>query len=226
MTLSSLSWPVQKLINGNFSNIPVIDRINKQFITFYKNKNSGRTLNWHLPYCSSEISFNLSKFNNKIYDIDVNGVQLLILMLFNQTVLRFNPKLGFTFNKILETLKIEKEELVYNLNLLLSTYHILKEENVILSFISQGTYYLNTQFNNMKHNISFNDFNKEDTGVNYFLIKAEEIREVEERNTEDRKYVIDAYIMKILKHKKSLKQSDLIQGVIDSVKFPCEVFIE
>ena len=78
----------------------------------------------------------------------------------------------------------------------------------------------------MKHIISFNDFNKEDTGVNYNLKKAEEIREVEERNTEDRKYVIDAYIMKILKHKKSLKQSDLIQGVIDSVKFPCEVFIE
>ena len=43
-----------------------------------------------------------------------------------------------TENKILELLKIEKEELIYNLNILINTFHILKEENVY-SLYNQGS---------------------------------------------------------------------------------------
>lgn len=46
---------------------------------------------------------------------------------------------------------------------------------------------------------------------------------MEERNWEDRKYVIDALIMKTLKAKKAMKQAELIQSVLVLAKFPCEV---
>ena len=65
--LSALSWPIQKIVNGNFSHIPNIERLNDNFITFFKSKNAGRTLNWHLPYCSAELNFNCSKFSNKLF---------------------------------------------------------------------------------------------------------------------------------------------------------------
>jgi hypothetical protein len=46
---------------------------------------------------------------------------------------------------------------------------------------------------------------------------------VEERNWEDRKHVIDAFIMKVMKSKKALKKEDLIQNVRGAIKFNFEV---
>lgn len=127
-----MSWPIKKIITGNFPQINIIERLNNNFVTFFKSKNAGRTLNWHLPFCSAEMTFNLSKFSNKIYIIDVNGVQMLILMMFNQNLNKFSQNSCFNLTKIIEQLKIEKDEILYHLNNLVNTWHILREENVIL----------------------------------------------------------------------------------------------
>ena len=123
-----MSWPVQKILIGNFSNIPFVNQLNNNFLNFYKNKNAGRTLNWHLPYCSAEIS---AKLNNQVFNIELNGTQLLVLMLFNQPLNKLNINLGFSLQKIIDLLKVDKDELQYSISGLINNWHILKEENVL-----------------------------------------------------------------------------------------------
>ena len=51
----------------------------------------------------------------------------------------------------------------------------------------------------------------------------EEIKEVEERNHEERKFVVDCIIMKVLKNKKQMLQDNIVHEVIGLLKFTCEV---
>ncbi len=61
--LSSNSWPVNKVITGNF---PVLlSNQHEDIENAYKQKNQGKVLKYHLPYCSAEIEFKIgSKVNS------------------------------------------------------------------------------------------------------------------------------------------------------------------
>ena len=50
----------------------------------------------------------------------------------------------------------------------------------------------------------------------------EEEKETEEKINENRKFQIDAMIMKILKEKKSLTHNELMQEIIQRMNFPVE----
>lgn len=197
--LSTYSWPVTKVITGVIT--PEVTQMEKNFTLYYKNKNAGKALNWHLPYCSGELSYNIG--GNKNVTLQVNGIQAAILTKFTKN------KLSLSLSDFLRLTEIEKDELVSNLDFMTNNIRILNKEG--------EKYLLNSGFTPSKTHLIINNFaNKEETSV-------EEIREVEERNWEDRKHVLDALIMKVLKAKKQLKQTEIISSVLGAVKFPCEI---
>ena len=192
------SWPINKILTG-FVN-ETISKLQKSFVINYNLKFAGRALNWHLPYCSGEMTYNLA---NKNVTLIVNGVQAAILSKFTK------KRDAIPMKEMIKLTLIEKDDLQYNMN-------IITGNNILLYEKANEMYILNKNFSPVKTHVNINDFSKEETSV-------EEIREVEERNMEDRKPVIEAYIMKILKPKKQMKLNDLIYGVISAVKFPCEI---
>ena len=77
------------------------------------------------------------------------------------------------------------------------------------------TYVYNENFDNENDYIVLIDLNKSETTI-------QEKEEVEERAIEERKYIVEAYIIKLLKPKKQMKLNDLITDVVNIVRFPCE----
>lgn len=197
--LSTYAWPINKIVSGLVNDS--IFNLQNEFKIFNKPKFAGKALNWHLPWCSGDLSYNI---NNKNVIIHVNGVQAAILIKYNK---RRN---SISLKELIRLTTLEKDDVFHNLS-------ILANSQIIIYDKESDSYKINPSFNPTKSLLNINDHNsKEDSSV-------DEIREAEERNWEDRKHVIDALLMKTLKFKKQLKTHDLIESVLKIIKFPCEI---
>ena len=96
-------------------------------------------------------------------------------------------------------------------------FHIndIVKKGILIYKKDTQTYEYNTDYEGNEDTIVLINLNKDETTI-------KEKEEVEERTIEDRKYVIEAYVMKLLKPKKQMKIDELIDGVVNAVKFPCE----
>ena len=197
--LSNYSWPIDKMIPG-FVN-KTIEQSEQSFADFYKLKNGGKSLTWHLPYSNCEISFK-GKNGMKDYTLRARGVHAAILLCFR------TDKLQNTSKEIAQKTSMEKEVVISYIS------EIVKKG--ILFYDKDKTWYtFNEGFDSNEDVVTLIDLNKEETTI-------QEKEEVEERTIEDRKYVIEAYIMKLLKPKKQMMIEELIEGVVKAVKFPCD----
>ena len=194
--LSNYTWPIDKLVSGEICNFD-LGKSQKKFFEFYHKKNSGKSLFWHLPYCFGEIEMDLNDSKNTIKIIG-NGVHIAILKCFNKS------QISLSLKDIMKKTKIEKDVINKYIKKIVSK-NILKYENdvyVINFFV-----------------------NKDDNCNEIMLIDYDEqedekgIEENEEKSIEERKFVIDAYIMKILKQKKVMKKSELITTVNEKMPF-------
>ena len=193
--LSNYTWPIDKLIKGEINNFE-IGICEKKFFEFYHQKNAGKSLFWHLPYCFGEIEMEIPQSGNvKIFG---NGVHIAILKCFTKS------HTSLTFKDILNTTKIEKDIIQRYIKKLI-TKNLLKLENDIYSV----NFEVNKNGNN--NEIALIDYDEEEDS------KSNE--ENEEKSIEERKFVIDAYIMKVLKQKKIMKRNELISTVQDKMPF-------
>ena len=193
---SNYSWPIEKLLPGNINKF--IENSNKDFEEYYKIKNAGKSLTWHLPYCSAEIEFEV---NNKKYIIKCNGIFAAILNCFKK-----NNKEN-TIKTISEITNIKKEE-----DLLPFVREIVNKKILIKN---GNVYIFNDNFNSEENEIHFNNLNKDE-------ISDKENEEVEERTFEDKKPIIEAYIMKTLKAKKIMTRNKIIEGVLNDLPFKAD----
>ena len=194
--LSNYTWPIDKLIKGEIPNFDIGTK-EKTFFEFYHKKNSGKSLFWHLPYCFGEIEMEIPKSEEKI-TIMGNGVHIAILKCFNKS------NTSLTFKDILNKTKIEIDVIQKNLKKLISK-NLLKYENDIYTV----NFDVNKDGNNSR--IALIDYDEEE--------KEKTDEENEEKTIEERKFVIDAYIMKVLKQKKVMKRNDLISVVKEKMPF-------
>ena len=193
---SNYSWPIEKLLPGNINKF--IENNNKDFEEYYKIKNAGKSLTWHLPYCSAEIEFEV---NNKKYTIKCNGIFAAILNCFKK-----NNKEN-TIKTISEITNIKKEE-----DLLPFVREIVNKKILIKN---GNVYIFNDNFNSDENEIHFNNLNKDE-------ISDKENEEVEERTFEDKKPIIEAYIMKTSKAKKIMTRNKIIEGVLNDLPFKAD----
>jgi hypothetical protein len=190
---SNYCWPIEKLLPGNIDNN--IENIHKNFEDDYKIKNAGKSLIWHLPYCSAEIEF---ESNGKKFKIFCNGVYTSILKCFKK-----NNKEN-TIKQIIEKTNIKKEEdFLFYLKEIVNKNILIKNGN---------NYIFNDNFNSNKNEIYLNNLNKDE-------IFEKDSDEIEEKTFEDKKNIIDAYIMKTLKPKKIMNRNKIIELVLENLPF-------
>ena len=192
---SNYSWPIESIITGNINqNISFME---KEFYNFYKNKNLGKTLKWHLPYCSSELQF--VNNDNIIYIVKGNGIHTSILLCFKKS------KMDLSFNEIVSLTKLNKDEIKIHLDDIINVK--------ILNYDSEKKLYcFNSLFRNQNKEINLIHVNTENTLVN-------DNEKIEKKTIEDRKPVADCYLMKVLKQKKIMNRNDLIDEVLKRIPF-------
>ena len=193
--LSNYTWPIDKLIKGDIPNFK-IGGLQKKFFEFYHKKNSGKSLFWHLPYCFGVLEMEIPNSDNPI-KIFGNGVHFAILKCFNK------KKSSLTIKDILNKTKIEIDVIQKYLKKLVNK-NLLKNEKDIYS--------VNFEVEKDENNeIALIDYDEEENDKND--------EENEEKTIEERKFVIDAYVMKVLKQKKVMKRNDLINVVKEKMPF-------
>ena len=203
--LNSTSWPIDESIQGGYIN-ENIEKTFKEFVDYYKIKQKGKVFNLYLPYCNGEMVFDMNKTHNEIV-IRVNGVHAAILSCFTKNCMKMYLK------DIVKNTKLDKA-------IILKYIADITKSNLLSHDNKNGEdmYSFNSQYESLDGN---NYINLIDLSIN----KNDDIEkeEVEERIIEERKLIIDAYIIKIIKPHKSMLKNELISKVKDSLKFKTEI---
>ncbi|CAD8142664.1 unnamed protein product [Paramecium pentaurelia] len=136
-------------------------------------------------------------FNKYIFI--VSAVQAMILDLFN------NQK-SYKAQEFIQLSGLSKDEIIRNLI-------PLEKEKILI--LDQGTYSVNYEFESKKTHIKINQMQK--------IEKKEEIEENTQKLLHDRKYVIDASIVKIMKRDKQHTLQEIVNLVLKDLGLPIKV---
>ncbi|KAF0477803.1 Cullin-domain-containing protein [Gigaspora margarita] len=197
LVLGTASWPLQPSTT-NFNIPEELERTFQRFKMFYQNKHSGRKLNWLFHLSKGELKANYCHLSKTGYTFQVSTYQMGIL-------LQYNKDSSYTFDDL-------KQSTDLNTDVLIGALGTLVKAKVLE--LSDGTevgdptsrYELNTEFKSKKVRIQLN-----------LPVKSEQKVEVEETHKtveEDRKLLMQAAIVRIMKTRKTLKHTALVTEVI------------
>jgi cullin 1 len=167
--------------------LPTYDRFQK----YYQMKHSGRKLTWLWNYSKNELRTN---YLNQKYILMTSSFQMAVL-------LQYNESDTLSLSELATATAIPTELLMQVLALLVKAKILINEET--------DQYDLNPGFKSKKIRVNLN-----------LPIKAEtkaESTDVLKTVDEDRKYVIQATIVRIMKARKTMKNQPLIQEVISQI---------
>lgn len=194
--LSSGSWPFQQ--SFNFSLPTELERSVHRFTTFYSNRHSGRKLNWLYNMSKGELLANCFKTRHLL---QASTFQMAVL-------LQFNLSESWTVQQLSESTQIKLEFLIQVLQTLLKAKLLSCEEdeadisaNSIMSIFSG--------YKNKKLRVNIN-----------IPLKAELKLEQETTHKhveEDRKLLIQAAVVRIMKMRKKLKHQQLVAEVLNQL---------
>ncbi|KAL0960626.1 hypothetical protein HGRIS_005657 [Hohenbuehelia grisea] len=190
MVLGTNFWPLQA--PGHDFTIPAeILPTYDRFQKYYQIKHSGRKLTWLWNYSKNELRTN---YLNQKYILMTSSYQMAVL-------LQYNNNDTLSLDELVAATSINKELLTQILGLLVKAKILINEE--------KEQYDLNPGFKSKKIRVNLN-----------LPIKAEvkaETTDVLKTVDEDRKYVIQATIVRIMKARKTMKNQALIQEVISQI---------
>ncbi|RPD62795.1 Cullin-domain-containing protein [Lentinus tigrinus ALCF2SS1-6] len=162
-----------------------------RFSQYYQQKHSGRKLTWLWNYSKNELRTN---YLNQKYILMTSSWQMAVL-------LQYNNNDTLSLDELVTATAISKDILKQVLAVLVKAKILINEE--------ADQYDLNPGFKSKKIRINLN-----------MPIKAEqkaESTDVLKNVDEDRKYVIQATIVRIMKARKTMKNQALIQEVIQQI---------
>ncbi|KAI0712567.1 Cullin-domain-containing protein [Earliella scabrosa] len=162
-----------------------------RFSQYYQQKHSGRKLTWLWNYSKNELRTN---YLNQKYILMTSSWQMAVL-------LQYNNNDTLSLDELVSATAISKDILKQVLAVLVKAKILINEET--------DQYDLNPGFKSKKIRINLN-----------MPIKAEqkaESTDVLKTVDEDRKYVIQATIVRIMKARKTMKNQALIQEVIQQI---------
>ncbi|KAK4948142.1 ubiquitin ligase (cullin) of SCF [Elasticomyces elasticus] len=201
-------WPLNAP-NTPFAPPAEVSKAMESFTRFYDQKHNGRKLTWLWQLCKGEIRANYIKSQKVPYTFQVSTYQMAILLLFNES-----DKIDYS--EIKELTKLTDENLEPAIG-------ILCKARVLLPSPEDGkavpgtNYALNYNFKNKKVKINLN-----------ITVKSEQKVESEDTHKtieEDRKLLLQAVIVRIMKGRKKLKHVHLVEEVINQVRnrFPPKI---
>ncbi|KIK47207.1 hypothetical protein CY34DRAFT_74465 [Suillus luteus UH-Slu-Lm8-n1] len=198
MVLGTNFWPLSAP-NNDFIIPPEILPTYDRFSKYYQTKHSGRKLTWLWNYSKNELRTN---YLNQKYILMTSSYQMSVL-------LQYNKHDTLSLEELITATAISKDILSQVLTLLVKAKVLINEET--------DQYDLNPSM----ANTLWSDFKSKKIRVNLNQpIKAEvkaESSEVLKTVDEDRKYVIQATIVRIMKARKTMKNQPLIQEVISQI---------
>ncbi|KAG9313516.1 hypothetical protein JVU11DRAFT_5842 [Chiua virens] len=190
MVLGTNFWPLNAP-NNDFIIPPEILPTYDRFSKYYQTKHSGRKLTWPWNYLKNKLWMN---YLNQKYILMTSSYQMAVL-------LQYNNHNTLSLEELQTATVISKDILVQVLSLLVKAKILVNEET--------DQYDLNPNFKSEKIRVNLNQPIKTE-------VKAES-SEVLKTVDEDRKYVTQATIVRIMKARKTMKNQPLIQEVISQI---------
>ncbi|KAF8207656.1 Cullin-domain-containing protein [Mycena galopus ATCC 62051] len=190
MVLGTNFWPLAPPTH-DFLLPPELLPTFERFTRYYQTKHSGRKLTWLHNYSKNELRTN---YTNQKYILMTSAYQAAVL-------LQYNRNDTLSLQELQEATKISTEILSQVLALLVKAKVLVNDE--------KEQYDLNPGFKSKKIRVNLN-----------LPIKAEKANEKDDvlkAVDEDRKYVIQATIVRIMKARKTMKNQALIQEVISQI---------
>lgn len=214
-------WPTYQIFDINLPKF--LKKQQAAFEKFYTTKHNGRKLQWqpNLGQCiliadfQSELAQQPSSSSQQLSQ--QSGRHELVVSLFQALVLlMFNEKNEYEYKEILEATKIDPIELKRTLQSLacakLNSRVITKEPKGGRDVMEGDKFIFNAKFTSAHYKIKINQVQLKET--------HEEQSMTEERVFQDRQYQIDAALVRIMKTRKKLDNTSLINEIVQHVKFP------
>lgn len=198
LVLGGAFWPLTPSSTG-YAIPELVQRSHDRFINFYYSKHSGRKLQWCWHLGKADIKTN---YLSQKLTFTVSHYQFAVLVAFNESISRSYEEL-----KAITSID-DKAQLDGAISIMLKARVLLLEHGKLGEPISR--YSLNTSFKAKKLKLNLN-----------LPIKSEQRVESEETHKtieEDRKLLTQSAIVRIMKARKVLKHTMLIQETISQVK--------
>ncbi len=185
--LTSGSWPFKQTFNINLPD--VLNKLTDNFITFYNATHQNRKLTWLHNISKGELVFKPNGVNTK-YILSASTIQIAILYCFNDMT-------NMNLQSIKDIIGVDETIIKANMDILVKS-KIMKQKD--------DDYIINDKYNNKKTHVKID-----------VAIKIDNDKEQESTKREidaDRKFIIDACIVRIMKTRKDMDHMPLVDEVI------------
>eukprot|EP01134_Creolimax_fragrantissima_P007481 CFRG7481T1 len=186
--LQSAAWPITSP-NTEFDLPGPMEKSLKYFEDFYHEKHNGRKLQWMHHVSKADIKLH---YLDKRYEIQCTSYQVSVLIMFNDDT-------SYTYAQIAEKTKLEKNELD-------KTIESLTKVRIITHGKAKDVYTLNKNFESKRTKLKITSAVP--------IEQAKETREAYGAVQEHRVFYLQATIVRIMKSRKLLSHTDLVQEVV------------